>query len=104
MKNPGNLLDMVVNTFGTEYAMPLRQYLFELLKTLWKEGSGFDSKRPFGYSDWQSSVYKAMVRDGFIDGELNIDGECVELVEYDKKHAEELMELILEELFEIEPR
>lgn len=52
----------------------LRGYLTELLATLWTQGSDFSAKRPLGNSDWQWLVYAAMVRAGYVQGEIDGDG------------------------------
>lgn len=31
----------------------VKEYLVELLSTLWNEGEGFSGKRPFGTSGWE---------------------------------------------------
>lgn len=56
----------------------LRTYLIDLLSTLWAQGSDFSAKRPFGSSDWQWVVYGAMVRAGYVQGEIDGDGELVD--------------------------
>lgn len=52
----------------------LRGYLTELLATLWTQGSDFSAKRPLGNTDWQWLVYAAMVRAGYVQGEIDGDG------------------------------
>lgn len=65
-------------------ALPLGQgtlhsYLVDLLNTLWAQGSDFNAKRPFGSSDWQWTVYRAMASAGYVRGELDGDGELVDV-------------------------
>lgn len=55
----------------------VRDFLRELLDTLWMEAEGFSGKRPFGNSGWQFDIYAALIRAGYIDGTLDVDG-CVE--------------------------
>jgi len=52
----------------------VRQYLYELLKTLWAEGEAFSGKRPFGNSGWEYDLYKPLIAAKLIDGELDADG------------------------------
>ena len=62
----------------------IRQYLFELLNTLWGEGESFSGKRPFGNSGWEYELFTPLVKSGFISGsyddEYGID-------DIDKKEA-----------------
>ena len=52
----------------------VREYLHQLLQTLWNEGEGFSGKRPFGNSGWEYEVYKPLIAAGFIPGRLDEDG------------------------------
>jgi hypothetical protein len=49
----------------------IRDYFFELLKTLWEKEDYFSG---FGNSDWQYEIYEALIKHGFVDGELDEDG------------------------------
>lgn len=55
-------------------AATVRDYLIELLATLWREADLFSGKRPFGYSGWPYEVYPALVTAGYITGRLDEDG------------------------------
>lgn len=57
-----------------ESGLTIRDYLTDLFVTLWKDGSGFDIKRPLGYSDWQWVVYEALGNAGIIAAEFDSDG------------------------------
>lgn len=48
-------------------AADVRGYLYELLRTLWKEDSHFSGKRPFGNSGWQHEVYDALAEAGLLE-------------------------------------
>ena len=54
--------------------LTIKDYFKVLLKTLWQEGEGFSSKRPFGYSGWQYDVYRPLVEHGIVDGKLDGNG------------------------------
>jgi hypothetical protein len=47
----------------------IRQYLYALLSTLWEEGEGFSGKRPFGNSGWESDLYSALAKGGYVKGD-----------------------------------
>jgi len=49
----------------------VRHYLYTLLKTLWHEKEGFDGKRPFGNSDWDSCIAVAAVQAGLVAGTVS---------------------------------
>lgn len=65
--------------------LTIRDYLRELLETLWAEGAGFSGKRPFGNSGWEHDLYKPLVQHGFIEGQLDEEGY---LLEFDRPTAE----------------
>lgn len=50
------------------------EYLHSLLFTLWEEGEGFSGKRPFGNSGWEFDLYTALVNGGFVEGNVEDDG------------------------------
>jgi hypothetical protein len=57
----------------------IREYLCELLLTLWREGEGFSGKRPFGNSGWQYDLAPVLITSRVIDGRIDEDGyveEC----------------------------
>lgn len=66
----------------------LREYLFELLATLWIEGESFSGKRPFGNSGWEYDMYAFLVQAGAVRGEFDEDGR---LNDVDKDSANALM-------------
>lgn len=53
----------------------IRDYLRNLLVTLWDEGECFSGKRPFGNSDWKYDIYIPLVRHGFFEGFVNECGD-----------------------------
>ena len=46
---------------GEGKRITIREYLRELLLTLWREGEGFSGKRPFGDSGWGNELFKRTV-------------------------------------------
>jgi hypothetical protein len=52
-------------------AATIRDYLITLLSDLWRDGEGFDSKRPFGNSCWESDLYVPLVKAGIVPGEID---------------------------------
>jgi hypothetical protein len=55
--------------------MTIRLYLYSLLSTLWNEGEGFSSKRPFGNSYWESPMYKGLADSGGAEGAEWVEDE-----------------------------
>lgn len=74
----------------------LREYLHELLATLWKEGEGFSGKRPFGNSGWDWDVYGFLVKAGVISGQIDDDGWPED---FDKKAADKMMPGLIAQAF-----
>ena len=60
-KTPLWALDNVRFSSDAGGDLTCREYLCELLGTLWNKESGFDGKRPFGNSGWQHDMYDALV-------------------------------------------
>jgi hypothetical protein len=52
----------------------IRDYLVELLSTVWREEEGFSGKRAFGNSGWQHEVYHGLAKAGLIEGEFDDEG------------------------------
>lgn len=73
-----NVLDikMKENDAGAE---DIRDYLANLLLTLWSEREGFSGKRPFGNSGWEYDLYEALVQAGVVAGKLDEDGYLEEV-------------------------
>lgn len=56
-------------------AATVGEYLGLLLSTLWLQDENFNSKRPFGNSSWQWSVYEALAAAGFAETVINKWGD-----------------------------
>lgn len=85
---PQQLLALPIIQTEVEVAT-LGEFFIELLSTLWRQGSGFSSKRPFGLSSWQYDVYKPMVEAGFLYGEFDDEGY---LQDVDTDEADRMIE------------
>lgn len=75
-----NVLDIKMQP-NDAAAVDIRDYLKTLLTTLWREGEGFNSKRPFGNSAWEFDLYKALIAAGAVKGKLDEDG-CLDTCDY----------------------
>lgn len=75
----------------------VRDYLHNLLLTLWREEESFSGKRPFGDSGWQHDVYVPLIKHGFIPGTLD-EYDCIE--EYDHDMAMAFVMDLISECFE----
>lgn len=73
----------------------LKDYLRELLATLWREEECFSGKRPFGNSGWQGDVYADLVQAGVLDGEPDEDG----YPEFDYDDGEALVQRAIAAVF-----
>lgn len=65
----------------------VRDYLRELLLTLWSEGEGFSGKRPFGNSGWEWDLYAPLIRANFVAGVLNGLEDWPEMTPEQEKEA-----------------
>jgi hypothetical protein len=77
----------------------IRQFFFELLKTLWIEQECFDGKRPWGNSGWAFDVYVPLIKAGLVKGKLDEDGYISEL--NDDAAKEFVLQNIIKPLFEL---
>ena len=59
---------MLKNDVG---AKTIGEYLKALLWTLWEKGESFNSKRPFGNGGWEYDLYRTLIKNGLIAGELD---------------------------------
>jgi hypothetical protein len=66
----------------------MRDYLHELLVTLWQDGEGFSGKRPFGNSGWEWDLYAPLIRGGYVDGVLDSDGRIETLTQSNRDGAD----------------
>ena len=79
-------LDLQFYSEDLRKELSIKQYLQELLLTLWKEKEGFSGKRPFGNSGWEFDLYTCLIKNNVIEGRLDEDG-FVEDVDEEKAYA-----------------
>jgi len=72
-----------------EGVITIRSYLIRLLSDVWKDGEGFDGKRPFGNSGWESDLITPLVRAGLVGGKIDVEDGYLE--ESDDEAAEKLI-------------
>ncbi len=70
-RNPRHVLELEFESMDFNKPITIREYLEELLKTLWREGEGFSGKRPFGNSGWQYDMYSVLKKKGLIREKLD---------------------------------
>lgn len=73
----------------------IKDFFKELLKTLFKEQEMFDSKRPFGNSDWDSDLIVCLIKNNIIYGKLDEDGF---IEDYDWKECYKIIEILIKSL------
>lgn len=83
-----SVLNCVIDRSDVGYLCTIREYMVELLMTLWEKEDGFSGKKPFGNGGWKYDVYLALVRSGLVDGKLDADGFFEDV---DEKRADELI-------------
>lgn len=65
----------------------VRDYLRELLQTLWTKQEGFSGKRPFGNSGWVWELYEPLIREKFVAGVSNGPDGWPEMTQEQEKEA-----------------
>ena len=82
----GSAFDVIFQCDDLDCKLTVREYLIQLLSTLWDEQDGFSGKRPFGNSCWDLDIIRVLVDSGHIQGKIirvyDDDGDLVEI--YDK--------------------
>ena len=91
-----SLLNKMFYAEDIEEILTLREYLCMLLTTLWKEKEGFSGKRPFGNSCWEMSIYRLLVDEKVIHGE--IDEKDDYLKNCDEKSADAIIKDLIQEM------
>lgn len=74
------ILDLNLDNPAFPENFTIRDYLRQLLTTLWVEKEGFSGKRPFGNSDWEYDLYFPLIQAGVIHGSVDEDG-CIQEVD-----------------------
>lgn len=74
----------------------VREYLRQLLTTLWEERDEFSGKRPFGNSGWEYDVYLGLVKAGLLEGKIDEDGY---LEDVDAKRGHQLIKGAIQYVF-----
>jgi len=67
----------------------IRDYLIRLLSDVWRDGEGFNGKRPFGNSGWESDLITPLVRAGLVKGKIDVEDGYLE--ECDDEAAQKLI-------------
>jgi|GEM_PF-2064066 len=60
----------------------VKHFLYCLLSTLWQQGEGFNSKRPFGTSGWQYMVILKLMDQGVCENEQHAEEYVSGLIDY----------------------
>lgn len=74
-------------------------YLHKLLYTLWQEGEGFSSKRPFGNSYWEHDLYIALGKNGHVEMTFDEDGYIEMFEAAQKQKARRIIFACINQLF-----
>ncbi|MFA6199290.1 MAG: hypothetical protein WC679_02625 [Bacteroidales bacterium] len=92
-----NIKSIIVDLNGDK--ITLNDYLKELLLGVWNEREGFNGKRPFGNSGWEHDIYKALIENSIIDGELDDENGYVESINEDE--ADKIINDLIQDIFDI---
>jgi hypothetical protein len=72
--DPQAILNLPMDPGNDARAATIRDYLVNLLTTIWREGEDFSGKRPFGNSGWDGELIKPLVKAGVIPGKIERHG------------------------------
>lgn len=75
--------------------LTIKDFFKKLLVTLFKEKEMFDSKRPFGNSDWDDDLIVCLIKNNIIHGKLDEEG-YIEF--YDEVRYNLMLHILLENL------
>jgi len=78
---PLGALDLKFHCGDLDRDLTIRDYLKELLETLFRETEGFSGKRPFGNSGWDYDLAKPLIEVGCIAGRIDEYGYAEEFDE-----------------------
>ena len=84
---PADILDVPMGENDAQ-AATIRDYLIELLATLWREGETFSGKHPFGNDGWTDELDTALGRAGLVEATFYEDGG---LEDIDRERADVLI-------------
>ena len=78
--NKLDILDVTFDSGDLGKTVTVKEFLKELLITLWREDEGFSGKRPFGNSGWKYDMYHELIKRGIGKGtvEIDKDGDVVQ--------------------------
>lgn len=96
-ENP-ELLDAIGSFEDAGGDMTIREYLGALLTELWRQGEGFNGKRPFGNSGWKSDIYAVLIREGAVEGTLDEDGCIDEFSNESRRNANAIVYRLIEQM------
>ncbi len=80
-------------------AVTIGDYFIRLAEQAWVEEEGFSGKRPFGNSGWQHEIYRALITNEAITGDLDAYGY---IEDYDGYAADQITKDILKLLRKID--
>jgi len=82
-----SILDLKFKSEDLGKTVTIREFFFQLLKTLWIEKEEFSGSNPFGNSGWDGDLIKCLIKNKLIKGTLD-DGF---LDEYDEKEVDKFV-------------
>jgi hypothetical protein len=94
MEVTGKLVLMLHMQPNDANAETVRDYLIRLLILVWRDGEGFDGKRPFGNSGWEHELFTTLAKAGLIQASSDED----DYYDFDRSAGRDLIELAINEL------
>jgi hypothetical protein len=57
----------------------IRDYLYKIMHSLWRNPEAFKSVAPFGVYDWQHDFYITLIDNGVVNGALEENGDVLDI-------------------------
>jgi hypothetical protein len=89
------MLDLKWHCNDLNKEVSIREYMKELLTTLFSEGEGFSGKRPFGNSGWENELAKPLIAGEVLEGVVDEDGYAED---FDQDELDTLIFALIEAL------
>jgi hypothetical protein len=94
MEVTGKMVLMLQMQPNDANAETVRDYLIRLLILVWRDGEGFDGKRPFGNSGWEHELFTTLAKAGLIQS----SSDEFDYYDFDRSAGRDLIELAINEL------
>lgn len=94
-----DLLNLKFYSEDAEEEITVRNYIKRITARLFSEGVCFNSKRPFGNSDWEEEIPIALIKNNVLNGRVTYDEDgYISDLTYDENEYKELIVQIINDM------